>query len=160
MPEHRAKFIYSAYLVRGAYAAYLWRRSATLIVVSPMLLLWSLFELKSGDYAWPAGFIGGATVLLWGAWIGGYRRSAQTAAALGNPEVELLATEEAVTFRMPHAMSVVEWPGIATLLRLRRFWIFVRVGMVNPSFVPVEAMGPEMRAFIEGKIRQAGGRVR
>jgi hypothetical protein len=60
---------------------------------------------------------------------------------------------------MPRAESSVTWAGVSAIQRLPRFWVVVRAGMVNPSFVPLDALAPEARAFIEAKVKQAGGRL-
>jgi hypothetical protein len=160
MSEYRVRFHYSASTARRVYWSLLWARQAVFIVASPFILAWALVSLRSPDYAPLAGFVVGVVTVFWASWLGGIRQTGRVATALGDPEVEMIATDETVTFRTPLAESVVRWAGIANLYRLPRYWVVFRRGLVNPSFFPVETLELEGREFVEKQIRHAGGRVR
>src|SRR5262249_54554450 len=86
LPEHRARFAYSPDGAQRAYLSSLWSRSAVLLVLSTILLAWAISAWRSADYGPLAGCGVGVVLLLWVAWLGGYRRAGRAAAALGNPE--------------------------------------------------------------------------
>jgi hypothetical protein len=159
MSEYRASFVYSAAAARRAYLSFLWNRFAVFVLVSPVILGWTFAYLASRDYAPFAGFVLGIILVYWASWVGGLRRAGRVASAWGNPEVHFIATDETFTFRTPLGESIMKWSAIANLYRLRRFWIFQRVGLESSSFVPVEALDSEAQAFVERQVRQSGGRV-
>jgi hypothetical protein len=155
--EYRAQFTYSVSLVRSAYFEYLRRRLPVMTVLTVLLLAPSISLWR--EFGQIAGFGLGIAVMAWIIPLAGLLRTTRTARAAGNPQVELLATEERLYFRMPQAESSVTWAGVRAIYRLTKFWIVVRAGMVNPSVISLDALSLEARAFIEAKVKEAGGRL-
>jgi hypothetical protein len=160
MPEYRARFIYTEPLARSAYLAFLWDQHAVFIAVSPLLLVASIAFWRSAEYAFVGGMFFGGVVIYWAALFRGLRQAGRIAVAYGSPEVEWILTDEELTIRSPHVESSTRWSKQISLHRLRRFWLFLRPGIPGFMFAPVDALSPELRVFLEKRVRQAGGRVR
>jgi hypothetical protein len=160
MSEYRARFIFSISTARRAYRSILWEQQFPYIIVTPFAFAWAITSLGSRDYAPLAGFVLGVVAMFWTSWLSGFRHAGRVALASSSPEIEVVATEDALIFRTPQVESIIRWSGVQALYRLRRYWIVFRGGWVNPSFIPVEALSEEGRQFVEKQIRGAGGRVR
>ena len=158
MAEFRASFTYTPALARRAYLALMWEMCSVFVVISPIVAVWALLFLGSREYAPLAGIAVGALAMLWGSWGASYRLVGLIAA--GSPRVELVLAEDGCTFRSPDAEAAVRWSGIAQVYRLKRFWVFSRKGIPYASVVPAELLSAEARAFVEAKMRNAGGKLR
>ncbi|HVT61634.1 MAG TPA: hypothetical protein VHR45_24950, partial [Thermoanaerobaculia bacterium] len=52
------------------------------------------------------------------------------------------------------------WSIVSTLYRMRDFWVIVGSKSISAFVLPVSALDDAGRAFIEARVRSAGGRVR
>ena len=160
MPELRARFTYTPALARRAYLAYVWERQPVAVCLSPLIFVLAITLWRSPDYAFLGGILFGIVTLFCALWAGGWSRSGRLAAALGSPEIEWIASEVALVLHTAQVETRMAWSGVFTLHRTRRFWFLVRPGVIGFVFAPVDALSEEFRAFLEGRVRVAGGRVR
>ena len=100
------------------------------------------------------------SAFFWAILLGGLRQAGRVAVAHGSSEVEWILTDEELTIRSPQVESSIRWSHQFSLHRLRRFWLFLRPGIAGFMFAPVDALSPELRLFLEERVRHAGGRVR
>ena len=157
--EYRVSFPYSANLARRVYLRRLWELRNGFIVTTPIFAFLAVRALAIGEDSPLAWFALGVVAALWSGWCLGYVHIGRAAVATGTPEVTFIAADDTCTFRTPEAEAVVRWSGIARLYRYPSAWVFVRKGLLQMSFVPSALLTADARAFVEERVRSAGGRL-
>jgi hypothetical protein len=158
--EFRVSYVYSKSLARRAYLSLLWESQSGLVLTTPVGFVWALAYFGNEEYAALCGFVLGVVLMIWLHWLAGVRQSVRVAAANGFPDVTLVMNDEECSFATPHARSIAEWRAFARLYRLKHVWILVRKGSAQATTVPAEVLSADARAFLEGQVSQAGGRLR
>jgi hypothetical protein len=155
------EYEYTEALARRAFFALLWRHRTAHVLVSPLLLLWALFEAFSPVYGFLAGVAVGAVAFTWASWWASSRIARRTARTPdGPPRIRILLAETMCTFEMRHMRIDLAWPGIQRVERLRDFLLLYRPFRESVSIIPLAAIAPEAQDFLLRKVQEAGGRVR
>jgi hypothetical protein len=156
------EFQRSPSLARQAFRVYMWRRQAGWFIGSVGAavgcVVWGLSDRPSRPLSL---FILGFLSFWWMSWLLGYRAAGRTSRAakrFGGP-LRLLASEDGVTLQATYGSSTTAWSAIGALFQSPHFWFLVRFDGAVVT-IPVAALDPAARQFIEANVRSAGAKIR
>lgn len=88
-------------------------------------------------------------------------RAVKLSRRLGAPEIEIVADDGGLSFRMNGNQSRSEWSPHRVIWRFNDVWLFFPYTVSNAyTGVPVAAMTPEFREIVTDNISKHGGTLR
>ena len=92
------------------------------------------------------------------------RGARRTTERLGEFETRLRISDEGIGSESPYESGSLTWRFLSLLLRGSSVWVLffkdsVDLGGIRMVGLPADALAPEVREFIEAKVREAGGKV-
>jgi hypothetical protein len=106
-----------------------------------------------------SGLFGGGTVVYGWSWLSRYRLIAPAVQALESPRLEVTFDDQGCRMESPETVTSFSWRRVRELHRFADVWILC--GRRTQPLLPLDTRSLEegLRAFLERKIRAAGGRV-
>src|SRR6266542_1508692 len=154
---------YTEAILRRAARRFLWRFMGREALLPPALfllalLLWFVFDVRE----WYVVVLGGgclmltAMVLLAGALY--TNRAVKRFRLMIDPIVVWVVSEENLSSVSELGTIEVKWKAVSGLWRFPEVWLLF-FGSTGYSTLPADSLDPELRTFLESKVRQAGGKV-
>jgi hypothetical protein len=154
---------YTEAILRRAARRFLWRFMGREALLPPAgfllaLLLWFVLDVRE----WYVVVLGGgclmlsALVLLAGAL--SLNRAVKRFRTMKGTAVVWRFDEDGLTSESELGRSEGKWQAASALWRFPEVWLLF-FGSASYSTLPADSLAPELRAFLETKVRQAGGKV-
>jgi hypothetical protein len=160
----QATLHYSPELLRQAVRGFWWRVlgwpfvAAMALLTLGVVLLW-----LGGDRSWLLGVLAvvwGLGVLFPVALYAVHHRSRfQVLARMGRPQAQLTVDPERLMFVTDTSSVALPWSAVQALWRFETCWLL----LLSPSqyvTLPLADLDPAMAAFVESRVRDAGGKLR
>ena len=160
---HEATLIYSESLLREAVFGF-WRRSIgmgfILMLVALVVVLGVLVALGA-----PVWIIVTMAVLLVLAaavavalYIGYYRNSLRKFRTMSTPRATFRADESSFTMTSDAGTTTLQWSAVKELWQFPSVWLLL-YSKTQFSTLPVACLPPDLQAFVQERVREAGGKV-
>ena len=160
---HEATLIYSESLLREAVFGF-WRRSIgmgfILMLVALVVILGVLVALGA-----PVWIIVTLAVLLILAaavavalYIGYYRNSLRKFRTMSTPRATFRADESSFTMTSDAGTTTLQWSAVKELWQFPSVWLLL-YSKTQFSTLPLACLPPDIRAFVQERVREAGGKV-
>ena len=160
---HEATLIYSESLLREAVFGF-WRRSIgmgfILMLVALTVVLGVLVALGA-----PVWIIMTLAVLLVLAaavavalYIGYYRSSLRKFRTMSTPRATFRADESSFTMTSDAGTTTLQWSAVKELWQFPSVWLLL-YSKTQFSTLPLACLPPDIRAFVQERVREAGGKV-
>ena len=161
--SHEATLIYSESLLREAVFGF-WRRSIgmgfILMLVALTVVLGVLVALGA-----PVWIIVTLVVLLVLAaavavalYIGYYRNSLRKFRTMSTPRATFRADESSFTMTSDAGTTTLQWSAVKELWQFPRVWLLL-YSKTQFSTLPLACLPPDIQAFVQERVREAGGKV-
>ena len=160
---HEAILIYSESLLREAVFGF-WRRSIgmgfILMLVALTVVLGVLVALGA-----PVWIIVTLAVLLVLAaavavalYIGYYRNSLRKFRTMSTPRATFRADESSFTMTSDAGTTTLQWSAVKELWQFPSVWLLL-YSKTQFSTLPLACLPPDIQAFVQERVREAGGKV-
>lgn len=160
---HEAILIYSESLLREAVFGF-WRRSIgmgfILMLVALAVVLGVLVALGA-----PVWIIVTLAVLLVLAaavalalYIGYYRNSLRKFRTMSTPRATFRADESSFTMTSDAGTTTLQWSAVKELWQFPSVWLLL-YSKTQFSTLPLACLPPDIQAFVQERVREAGGKV-
>jgi hypothetical protein len=160
---HEATLIYSESLLREAVFGF-WRRSIgmgfILMLVALAVVLGVLVALGA-----PVWIIVTLAVLLVLAaavavalYIGYYRNSLRKFRTMSTPRATFRADESSFTMTSDAGTTTLQWSAVKELWQFPSVWLLL-YSKTQFSTLPLACLPPDIQAFVQERVREAGGKV-
>jgi len=151
-------------LMRSSTRRFLLHHVGWRVPIALALLLLVLIPICATDHeGYVCGFFGGALVLLALLVLIAYllrdRRAVRMARRLPTRSARCAIADEGLTLDNALAKSVLKWPLFEKVVRAQDVWLFF-LSKQHYFALPADKLGAEARAFIESRVKAAGGRLR
>ncbi|HSS29576.1 MAG TPA: YcxB family protein [Nitrospiraceae bacterium] len=161
--SHEATLIYSESLLREAVFGF-WRRSIgmgfILMLVALTVVLGVLVALGA-----PVWIIVTLAVLLVLAaavavalYIGYYRNSLRKFRTMSTPRATFRADESSFTMTSDAGTTTLQWSAVKELWQFPSVWLLL-YSKTQFSTLPLACLPPDIQAFVQERVREAGGKV-
>ena len=161
--SHEATLIYSESLLREAVFGF-WRRSIgmgfILMLVALVVVLGLLVALGA-----PVWIIVTLAVLLVLAaavavalYIGYYRNSLRKFRTMSTPRATFRADESSFTMTSDAGTTTLQWSAVKELWQFPSVWLLL-YSKTQFSTLPLACLPPDIQAFVQERVREAGGKV-
>ena len=161
--SHEATLIYSESLLREAVFGF-WRRSIgmgfILMLVALTVVLGVLVALGA-----PVWIIVTLVVLLVlaaavavGLYIGYYRNSLRKFRTMSTPRATFRADESSFTMTSDAGTTTLQWSAVKELWQFPSVWLLL-YSKTQFSTLPLACLPPDIQAFVQERVREAGGKV-
>ncbi|HXT67662.1 MAG TPA: YcxB family protein [Nitrospiraceae bacterium] len=161
--SHEATLIYSESLLREAVFGF-WRRSIgmgfILMLVALTVVLGVLVALGA-----PVWIIVTLVVLLVLAaavavalYIGYYRNSLRKFRTMSTPRATFRADESSFTMTSDAGTTTLQWSAVKELWQFPSVWLLL-YSKTQFSTLPLACLPPDIQAFVQERVREAGGKV-
>jgi len=161
--SHEATLIYSESLLREAVFEF-WRRSIgmgfILMLVALTVVLGVLVALGA-----PVWIIVTLVVLLVLAaavavalYIGYYRNSLRKFRTMSTPRATFRADESSFTMTSDAGTTTLQWSAVKELWQFPSVWLLL-YSKTQFSTLPLACLPPDIQAFVQERVREAGGKV-
>ena len=161
--SHEATLIYSESLLREAVFGF-WRRSIgmgfILMLVALAVVLGVLVALGA-----PVWIIVTLAVLLVLAaavavalYIGYYRNSLRKFRTMSTPRATFRADESSFTMTSDAGTTTLQWSAVKELWQFPSVWLLL-YSKTQFSTLPLACLPPDIQAFVQERVRKAGGKV-
>jgi YcxB-like protein len=161
--SHEATLIYSESLLREAVFGF-WRRSigmgfilmlVALVVVLGVLVafgapVWIIMTLA-------VLFVLAAAVAV-ALYIGYYRNSLRKFRTMSTPRATFRADESSFTMTSDAGTTTLQWSAVKELWQLPNVWLLL-YSKTQFSTLPLACLPPDIQAFVQERVREAGGKV-
>jgi len=161
--SHEATLIYSESLLREAVFVF-WRRSIgmgfILMLVALTVVLGVLVALGA-----PVWIIVTLAVLLVLAaavavalYIGYYRNSLRKFRTMSTPRATFRADDSSFTMTSDAGTTTLQWSAVKELWQFPSVWLLL-YSKTQFSTLPLACLPPDIQAFVQERVREAGGKV-
>ena len=161
--SHETTLIYSESLLREAGCVF-WRRSIgmgfILMLVALAVVLGVLVALGA-----PVWIIVTLAVLLVLAaavavalYIGYYRNSLRKFRTMSTPRATFCADESSFTMTSDAGTTTLQWSAVKELWQFPSVWLLL-YSKTQFSTLPLACLPPDIQAFVQERVREAGGKV-
>ena len=161
--SHEATLIYSESLLREAVFGF-WRRSigmgfilmlVALVVVLGVLVafdapVWIIVTLA-------VLFVLAAAVAV-ALYIGYYRNSLRKFRTMSTPRATFRADESSFTMTSDAGTTTLQWSAVKELWQFPNVWLLL-YSKTQFSTLPLTCLPPDIQAFVQERVREAGGKV-
>ncbi len=138
---HEATLIYSESLLREAVFGF-WRRS---IGMGFILMLVALVVVL------------GVLVAV-ALYIGYYRNSLRKFRTMSTPRATFRADESSFTMTSDAGTTTLQWSAVKELWQFPRVWLLL-YSKTQFSTLPLACLPPDIQAFVQERVREAGGKI-
>jgi len=161
--SHEATLIYSESLLREAVFGF-WRRSIgigfILMLVALVVVLGVLVAF--GAPVWiivtlAVLFVLAAAVAV-ALYIGYYRNSLRKFRTMSTPRATFRADESSFTMTSDAGTTTLQWIAVKELWQFPNVWLLL-YSKTQFSTLPLACLPPDIQAFVQERVREAGGKV-
>jgi hypothetical protein len=160
---HETTLIYSESLLREAVLGF-WRRSIgtgfILMLVALAVALGILVALDAPLWisVTLAVLFALAAAVAVALYIGYYRNSLRKFRAMNTPRATFHADESSFTMSSDAGTTTLQWSAVKELWQFPSVWLLL-YSKTQFSTLPVSCLPPETQAFVQERVREAGGKV-
>jgi len=158
------KVRYTEAILRRAARHVLWRFMGREALLPPggvllALILWFVFDV----HEWYVIVVGGGCLLLTAMVLLASTlytaRVVKRFRTMKKPDVVWTFSEEGLTSESELGRTEGKWQAVSALWRFPEVWLLF-FGAPSYSTLPAESLSPELRSFLESKVREFGGKIR
>ncbi|NOT23990.1 MAG: YcxB family protein [Nitrospiraceae bacterium] len=160
---HEATLIYSESLLRQAVFAF-WRRSVGLGFILMLAVLAAILVgiIALGAPLWLivtlAVILAIAAGIAVALYVGYYRNSLRKFRTMEKPQATFCADESSFTMSSDAGTTTLQWSAVKELWQFPSVWLLL-YSKTQYSTLPLACLPPETQAFVQERVREAGGKV-
>ena len=160
---HEATLIYSESLLRQAVFAF-WRRSVGLGFILMLVVLAAILVgiIALGAPSWLivtlAVILAIAAGVAAALYVGYYRNSLRKFRTMEKPQATFCADESSFTMSSDAGTTTLQWSAVKELWQFPSVWLLL-YSKTQYSTLPLACLPPETQAFVQERVREAGGKV-
>ncbi len=160
---HEATLIYSESLLRQAVFAF-WRRSVGLGFILMLAVLAAILVgiIALGAPLWLivtlAVILAIAAGIAAALYVGYYRNSLRKFRTMEKPQATFCADESSFTMSSDAGTTTLQWSAVKELWQFPSVWLLL-YSKTQYSTLPLACLPPETQAFVQERVREAGGKV-
>jgi len=154
-----ATYEWSRDLIRKSVWRFLSRFARPSLVLAIVLLALGIFSMLAGYSAWMSGLFIGTPFGLGLVWLRYYLMVTRIYDQMRDRRVTVRIEPESITFRTSEHVSTMKWSMIKQAWSFADMLLLFTYGRTNYVGLPVAAIGPELKRYVEERIRQHGGKV-
>ena len=160
---HEATLIYSESLLRQAVFAF-WRRSVGLGFILMLVVLAAILVgiIALGAPSWLivtlAVILAIAAGIAVAMYVGYYRNSLRKFRTMEKPQATFCADESSFTMSSDAGTTTLQWSAVKELWQFPSVWLLL-YSKTQYSTLPLACLPPETQAFVQERVREAGGKV-
>ncbi len=160
---HEATLIYSESLLRQAVFAF-WRRSVGLGFILMLVVLAAILVgiIALGAPVWLivtlAVILAIAAGIAVALYVGYYRNSLRKFRTMEKPQATFCADESSFTMSSDAGTTTLQWSAVKELWQFPSVWLLL-YSKTQYSTLPLACLPPETQAFVQERVREAGGKV-
>ncbi|THJ24076.1 MAG: YcxB family protein [Nitrospira sp. CG24E] len=160
---HEATLIYSESLLRQAVFAF-WRRSVGLGFILMLVVLAAILVgiIALGASLWLivtlAVILAIAAGIAVALYVGYYRNSLRKFRTMEKPQATFCADESSFTMSSDAGTTTLQWSAVKELWQFPSVWLLL-YSKTQYSTLPLACLPPETQAFVQERVREAGGKV-
>ena len=159
LAPHEATFEWTRDLIRKTVWRFLSRFARRSLVLSIILVALGFLTMLAGFPAWMPWLFIWIPFGIGLVWVRYYFTVTKIYGEMRDRRVTVRIEPESITFRTSEHVSTMKWSMIKRAWSFPDVMLLFAYGRTNYVGLPVAAIGPELKGYVEERIRQHGGKV-